>query len=388
MSTFDPVQFLKTEADRLGPYFGKRYLPTTPWAPGILVKRDVFPDGMGNEISAFTAERVLPASDPTWTARSYVLGSDSATCTPASVEVPSSHTLRTYKVYYTALRSVDICHRDLAITWNTARQLEAYYEKLGENTAYAWRERTRADVYDVTERLVAIGSSDVSESSSAMPVLYGGKLTNSLLEQYHLELCRTGAGMVAGTPMMDGVPMFPLVIGPEASRALLRESEYRTDIRENNAMVPELLKPLGVKLNLLGFMHVVDLFPRRWDVVNGAWVERKPWAGTAATYGTKQIANSDYANAEYEDAVINPGAATTQLIPKMSASPGGNTKVVPVDFTGKWDYLVIPDKDTNPKGEIGFFQADLACAALPDRPDHTIILRFKRCQSATLATCA
>lgn len=388
MSTFDPVQFLKSEADRIGPYFGQRYMQSTPWDPGILVKRDIFPDGMGNEITAFTGERVLPSSDPTWTARDYTIGSDSATCAPTAVKVPSAHTTRTYKVYQTALESEDICHRDIGPTWNSAQQLEHYYKKLGENTAYAWRTRTRDDVYDVCERLVAIGSSSVSESTSSMPVWFGGKLTNSLLEQYHLELCRTGVGMTPGVPKLDGVPLFSLVIGPEASRALLRESEYRTDIRENNAMVPELLKPLGVRLNLLGFMHVVDLYPKRWDIVDGAWVERKPWAGAAATYGTKQVLNSDYLNAEYEDAVINPGSCTKQLIPKMAASPGGNTKVVPVDFTGKWEYKVILDRNTNPDGDIGFFRANLACAAMPDEPEHTIILRFKRCQSATFATCA
>jgi hypothetical protein len=390
MSTFDPVQFLKSEADRIGPFFGQRYMKRTPWDPGILVKHDVFPEGMGNEITALTFERVLPSSDPTWTSRSYVIGSDSATCAPTAVKVPSAHTARTYKVYQTAIESEDICHRDIAITWNSAQQLEHYYKKLGENTAYAWRTRTRDDVYDVCERLIAIGSSSTSESSSAMPVLYGGKLTNSILEEFHLELTRTAADMSTDNSvgMLDGQPLYPIVIGAEASRALLRESEYRTDVRENAAMVPELLKPLGVSVNMLGFMHIVDLFPRRWDVVDGAWVERKPWTGTAATYGTKQGLNPDWKNAEYEDVVINPGAATKQLIPGMKAAPGGNTKVVPVDFTGKWEYKVILDRNTNPDGDIGFFRANLACAAFPNEPEHTIILRFKRCQSATFATCA
>lgn len=379
------TNFLYAEATRLGPEMARRSLAKSPW--NALTKRGVWSDESSSSPTHIMWERSLPASSPTWTTYSYNIGSSASLCTPSAVTIDSAWTTRQYNLEHTALESQSLCVENLRAPTMVADQLGALYKNLLDNTAWEWKNKFRSDFTSLCTHKIAIGSSDFSESASAMPVVYGGTLTNSLLETFHMRLNQDGADEESAVSRIDGLPVYALIIGHEASRKLLRESEYRTDIRENGAFVPELLKPLGARVNMLGFMHLVDLFPPRYDIVNGAWVERAPYTSSAATQGNKAEVSALYQNAAYEDAFIH-GNVFKSLVPKPITSPGGNTSFNPQDYSGSWKWSNILDRTDNPDGTIGRFRGILSHAAKPEMPMNGMVIRFKRCATPTYTTCA
>ncbi len=72
--------------------------------------------------------------------------------------------------------------------------------------------------------------------------------------------------------------MFALLRHP----TLLSKSRgFRDDIRYNNAMVGELVKPLGVERSFRGFYHLIDdLAPRYTDGSDGAITRVEPYTVT------------------------------------------------------------------------------------------------------------
>ena len=59
---YDIEQVLINEANRIGPDIYRKTLNTSPWLK--LVKKDVWPDEMGDTIRVLTYERSLPANAP------------------------------------------------------------------------------------------------------------------------------------------------------------------------------------------------------------------------------------------------------------------------------------------------------------------------------------
>lgn len=377
-------QFLISESGRLSGDIARRTLVTSPW--NALIKRGVWEDGLGNAPSTLVYESVLPSSSPTWQSFTYNIGSEASNCVPTAVTIGEAQTLRQYNLVHTALESSTICVENLRAPTMVKDQLGAVYANLAQNTAYAWKNKFREDYYTLAQHKISIGSSDYVDSSSTYsPDSVGGKLTNSLLEHFYLKLCRDG-GSEDSMGRVDGMPIFPLIIGAETSRALLREEGYRTDIRESN-MVPDLLKPLGARVSMLGYAHVVDLLPRRFDKVNGALVERPAYATDGgATYGTRSVISSAYESALYEEATIFVPSVMTSLVPKPITAPGGNTSFNPVDYSGtfKWvSYL----SDSNPDGTLGKFRGILSHAAKPGSVWLGYTILHKRCSAPSYATC-
>lgn len=374
----DIEQLLINESGRIGPDIYRKTLNTSPWLK--LIKQDTWPDEMGDTISVLTYERSLyDQSALSWGNVSITGGSN---CVPAAEQISFAQTLRSYNLQQTALESPEICVNDLRFTMKRKEQLSNIFEILKENTAWAWQNRYRDEYVRVSEhKIVAkLDGTSLYEDDTAFPLQEPtSRLTQGILDRVYLQLVRDGAG---NKPMgrQNGRPEFTIICSPETSDHLLRSDEnIRQDYRWNPGVVNELLSPLGVDRSFRGFYHLIDMFPKRWDFVSGAWVERLPYAGVSATHGTKFNVNPLYEAAAYEDTVVFHQDVFTSLIPAPISSPGGNTSFDPVSYRGDFKWKNIPNKQTNPDGTIGYFRGVLSNGTKPIRPEWGYVIRHLRC---------
>jgi hypothetical protein len=381
MPSFDIEHLLINESGRIGPDIYRKTLNTSPWLK--LVKQDTWPDEMGDTISVLTYERTLAApltwSNVTLNPVNAPLNAGPGTCVPAANEVPFAQTLRQYNLQQAALESPAICVNDLRFSLKRKEQLSNMFEILKENTSWSWQERYRNEYTRVAEHKI-VANSTLAEGTSTFPLSAAtSRLTQGILDRIYLQLVRDGAG---NNPMgrQNGRPEFTIICSPETSDQLIRDDDgIRQDYRWNPGKVNELLAPLGVDRSYRGFYHLIDMFPNRWDLVDGVWTQRQPYVATAASKGQKFVVNSAYESAAYEDTIVFHQDVYSSLIPAPITSPGGNTKFDPVSYRGDFKWLNIPHRTENPDGTIGFFRGVLSSGTKPIRPEWGYVIRHLRC---------
>ena len=166
-------QVLINEANRIGPDIYRKTLNTSPWLK--LVKKDSWPDEMGDTVRVLTYERSLPANSLNWSQISVngVVSRDgtfangtSAISTPSTAnQLPSAQriefaqTLRSYNLTHTALESPKLSVNDLRFSLKRKEQLANIFAILQENTSYAWQERYRDEYVRLAQsKINAVGS--------------------------------------------------------------------------------------------------------------------------------------------------------------------------------------------------------------------------------------
>ncbi len=100
--------------------------------------------------------------------------------------------------------------------------------------------------------------------------------------------------------------------------------------------------------------------------------------GQGGSTRRRWIVNPAYDTAEFEEAFIMHPEVMKSLIPKPITSPGGNTRFDPVSYRGDFRFLNIPDRNTNPDGNYGFFRGVLASGSKPCRPEFGYAIMFTR----------
>lgn len=281
---YDIEQVLINEANRIGPDIYRKTLNTSPWLK--LVKKDVWPDEMGDSIKVLTYERSLPTSALSWnqvsidptlyssgtsTPNSAAASGHGSNALPSVSNIQFAQTLRSYNLTQTALESPKLSVNDLRFSLKRKEQLSNIFAILQENTSYAWQDRFRDEfvrlaqnkingVVDGGGKLVQ-NSGDNSVFSSVVPT---SVLTQGMLDRVYMKLIRDGAG---NNPLdrENARPVFGAILSSEASRNLiLANPDIRQDYRwsgKNN----ELLAPLGIERSYAGFFHMVDDWLPRHD---------------------------------------------------------------------------------------------------------------------------
>lgn len=390
-------QVLTTESGRIGSDIQRRMLHTSAWID--LPKVEPFPEGMGSTIKVLTFERSLPANELTWTAIGQNPDvnntgegdpsgvTDGGTCIPPVQKIGFGQTLREFSLEQTALESPTLCLHDLRVAYNRAAQLENVRSILTENTKHVWIEKNRRDYVDACEHKV-IANSTLTESSASFPLVEPtSQLTQGILDRIFLRMIRAGAG---SKPMdrMNNRPVFGAYMSSETSDFLIRSSGTRDDVRWSSRS-NELLAPLGIDRPYRGWFHMIDDFLPRWNFVNGAWVEVKPYRLVAATKGFKVEENPAYETAAYEDTIIWHPEVMTKTVPKAMVNAGGGASFADLNFEGTWRWVNEYDKDCNPDRVNGFFRAVFACGAKPVHPVYGWTIRHLRCQfDLGLTACA
>jgi hypothetical protein len=388
MPAYDIEQLLINEANRIGPDIYRKTLNTSPWLK--LIKKDTWPDEMGDSIKVLTYERSLPANSLTWSqvsldpvAGTGVVGQGN-NAVPSAQVIEFAQTLRSYNLTHTALESPKLSVNDLRFSLKRKEQLSNIFAILQENTSYAWQDRFRDEFVRLAQNKVnavlgsngqlVANSGDGSVFSTTEPT---SPLTQGILDRVYMKLIRDGAG---NNPLdrENARPVFGAILSSEASRNLiLANPDIRQDYRYSDS-VNELLAPLGIQRSYAGFFHMVDDWGPRYDLVAGAWVRRLPYKSVAASQGLKQEIDPLYESAEFEDTIVFHQDVFVNLVPKPLTAAGSNVTFDAVSYMGdfKWKNIITPD--TNPDGTIGYFRAIMSSGSKPIRPEWGYVIRHKR----------
>lgn len=384
MSAPNIDQLLIQQANLIGPDIYSKTVDSSIWLK--MIQQEAWPDGMGEQIRVLTFERTLAADTDSWTALTQNLPNvDSNSCVPTATQIGFAQRYRTFNLSQKAVESPPICVNDVRFGFQFKEQLRNMYEMLTQNVAYMWKRRYREQYVTLAEHKVvaALDGSTLYEGTSAFPVQNPtSSLTQGILNWARMRMLRDGAG-VAAAGRENGAPVFTLVTSAETSDNIIRQNA--NDLRYTTAKVNELYAPLGVERSYRGFYHVIDDFPRRFNITGGAWVEVKPYI-KAATVGLPEVEkgehyviNPDYEVAPYEESIIFVKDVMRSLVPSSITSPGGNVAYEPQNYRGEFKFLNIRDRIDNPDGNWGYFRGILQSGSKPIHPEWGYAIRHLRC---------
>jgi hypothetical protein len=389
--------YLATESSRLGPWFYQKKLFAK--SPELaLIPRVVYPDQMGYDFRILTYERAAPTAIASWTtASSFSADGESADCGACANTfnaVDAGYTTRTVTLYKYGLKSRMICVEDVKRAWNFSQQLQAIRSNLGNFVKLLFEQRAREDMFTFTKYKVVCdgtiyGNNTATGATSYPAACATDVLQQALLDAYYNILYRDGAA--DGAVGMNGsAPILPLVIGPEASRALLlQNANDRADIRD--AAPGELIKGMFATRSYRNFAHVVTPFPRRFTCSGGAYTEVAPFGSESKTILTGAELAAAYKNAPYEEATIWNTQVINHMVPAVTTSPGGGTQFDPASYAGEWIWSNVKGtNDENVFGSYGRFYGRIHLAPMPIRPELGVSIVFRRCNpdlAAVPTTC-
>ena len=372
---------LVREQDRIGEKIYRKSINRSVW--NKLIPKEAWPDGLSDSIQVLTVERNLPENIDTW---DTLAPSDSSNpCAPTADVVPAGQTLRSYSLAQKALESDPICVTDTRNAFKVQEQLRLMYENLTNVVQYTWKRRAVVEYSRLaTHKMIA--APGMPEASDHFPVIAPtSKLTQRMLNSIYVQLISDSAEIDGGSlGMQDSRPQFILVTDMETSDSLMREDATNTAFLWNRNRVPELLTPLGVERGFRGYYHTIDILPRRWNLVNNAWVEVEPYETAEATKGTKSVISAAYRQAEYTDSFVFLPSVMSFMVPKPIASQGAGTSFRPQSYMGDFKWLNVQNVDAtspkyNPDNSIGFYRALLQSGSKPVHPEFGFVIRHLRC---------
>lgn len=369
---------LTKESGRIVHDIYRRTFASTPWLH--LVDQASWPDQMGDTINQLVYERALPTTT-TLTWQSIVSGTDS--CLPPKYVIDFGQTLRSFSLSRMAIESDPLCVDKLRTSFDVNNQLGQIIKILADNTAYWWKERYRDEYTRVSQHnVVAAAGLPEAPGSSGMPLVAATSTINQgILDQIYSNLVMDGAQNDNPMGMVDGAPVFGLILSMEASNMLLRgDDNFRQDVRWSAPT--ELLKSIGATFSRRGYVHMIDPLPPRYNFTGGAWVRVFPYTTQSTTLGNSFEISAAYKNAAFEDLFVFHRMVYKSLVPSFSQFHG--TRFNPVTYRGDftWRNILVPDTGSgfcNPDGTIGFFRGLFYQASQPVFPQYGYVVRYKRC---------
>lgn len=378
---------LAIESGRIGKKIYRETVDTSPWLK--LIKKETWPDGMGYNISVQLYNRSFTTTVPDWTPMTGPTGSGSGICLDTPDQLTSGSTLTTYGLEMKNLRSDPFCAEFLRFDFEVEEQLKNVLENFRDNVRIYWADFHRTHYTSVCQNKV-IANGSLSSGTTSFPAPTGdvSPLTFGMLKVIYRQLILKGGGT---NPLgrEGGGPAFGLVTGMETIEQLIHDNAAIVQDINFSSQANSLLAPLGVDRTYRGWYFIQDDFPKRWDYVDGAWLERWPFSDSVAvTFGTSTPVSTEYEEAEYEDAyVIHPETAV-MMVPQPITSFGSLTKFNPVDYMGMFKWSNFESED-NLWGQIGTYIARLAAGYKPVRPNLGYVIRHKRCGfSLDLTSCS
>lgn len=378
---------LTRESGRIGPWVYDRTITSSPWLR--FIKRDKFPEGLGYSINVFTSERVFGSSDnPTWSDVSVSDGNSSSVCLPSAEALTFGQTLRSFNLQQKAFNGPDLCIEDLKTSWQIKQQLGKTMESLASLTDWVWTNRYKYEYLRIAKKAYAKAGIPTG-TTSGFAYVPTSPLTQGVLDKIYGKQIRDGAGRNA-LAMSEGRPVFGLICSQETSDFIIRgNTAVRDDYRRIPDAQKELLAPLGIDRSYRGFVHVVDPYPPRYDLVANVLTRRETWTSSSTTNGNKWEINTDWEAAEYEVSFVFHQDVYHSMVNAPMSSAGGNTAFDPQTYMGDFKWLNIQDKACNPDKTIGFHRARFMDGSQPVHPEFGYAILHKRCPNDNdLVTCS
>lgn len=383
-----------TESGRFGPKIYSKSAYRDPIIRLQAMTRGVWTDGMGDIHSHLTYERGFPAVNTADLWEDIAASDDdNDACSPPELLVESGSTTRTSRLRHLALNTEDFCINDIRNKFKFAEQLTKQRNILTDISWWVWSQRYTTDYVDIAAHNITVNQSaglydnGSNGYSAANPA-------NAQLEQYHLEslrliITRDGPEDAPSVEEDTGAPLVELIIGEEMSNNLFRNNpNLRNDMRYalmGHGLNADFLPPgyPRKRKSFGGFVHNIKTFPRRFNIVNGAYVEVQPWVSGAANIGVKSTVNPDWLTASTEEVILwYPGVYRSMVpAPLGEVAPGWAFK--PVNYMGEFTIRNIIERTCNPDGDHLFWRARFADAAEPQNPDIGISVLAARCPVAS-----
>ena len=376
------TESLDTDVSRIATY-------KSVWMNAI--NRSTYKSGTGLTQTTFQIANTEPTTDEeSWAAITLANGTNQGACGGSFSDVNVGFTERTYSPKRAALRGPVICADDLTYDHRVDLFLKAYVEELGKRANRTWEKYYENEYMTLARKAVATSASGLTLVSTA-GVISAIQLSDSThtlsqdqLDVAALELIDAGATSPDSNGWInfgDDGPVFPLLIGIEASQAIAKNnSEFRNDIRYSEPN--ELLKRLGAARVIKNFRHVINLRPARYSRnVDGTFDRINTYVESDATKGKQSTVNPAWKTAVYEAAVVlNPSVMTCEVV-KPTSSAGGLSWNAQ-NYTGEWQFVVGGEKweatCADPLGKLGRHFCEMVAAIRPENPTHGMTIIFKR----------
>lgn len=413
MACVTPFDVLRMRVEDLGPQLYLRASYKDPWLN--LIPRDVYPEGAGLVRSAFTIGRSEPATDEeTWNAITTLSGNSFiGSCGTTYNQTQVGYLETTYAPEGFGLVGPLICQDDLTLHWNSRDFWEKYFQALEKRNVQSITNRLMNIYMNYVPKAAALASGFTYVAGNFTTQPPGSTVDLSTITtptcgllQDHLDttaIILTEIG--ADEPNTNGWitqgaagPIFPILIGQEASnKLLLNNAELRDDYRAafmGWGDANPVIQRLGASRVIKNFRHMITRFPPRWKLVGGV-LTRVPryimsTSSTDATKGQVAIVNPEYDNANiagWEGAIVlSPWVFHEEVLQPVNAAPG--MKWTPQNYFGEWRFVTGNDAllgfsgctgVSDPVHKLGRHFAEYRHAAKPIFPDFGRLIVYQRC---------
>ena len=345
-----------------------------PWV--AYVEKGEWPTGMGYTISSMMLERTLTDSEDghEWVnatpSGNGDVGTTNNNCLPTPELLSFGQTLTPFTMQRRNIQTENFCINDLQNDFMIAQVLGNVMDQLETVTEWIWSNRFQNEYLNLSgHHIVETGTGAIADATTRFtPQVLGNTPTSRLvqgtLEQIYSQLVLDGAVATAGAigKGANDQPIFALFTDATTSRDLIRQDpDLRMDFRY--ADPDKLINTLGTPYSYNGYKHVWLKFPPRYDAGGARVYPYLPIAAT--TKGWKREVNPGYIYAKFQISFVFIPTVFTCLYERPSTNPGGEIKFNYASHMGEFQFLVIPTKDCNPRGELGFFDALYASASQP-----------------------
>lgn len=356
---------------------------------GLMVK-EALPDGIGFNFQTTVVNRSTGTGGG-WVTVSAPNGT-SNNCVPTPTVVNPSMSLLNYVPRQTYLKSNPICFQDARRGYMFTEQVKGIRQNFAENIVDVWENEDKYQYFTAAGHKIVFDSNlTETTNGSTMPATPATSTINQdILDRLYTRIVQDGGGKEAYAKK-QGSPVITAVMSMDAHRQIIKgDDSIRDDFRWADSGKGDgsvLLQSWGIDRTYGGYLHCIDNKMPRFDFVNGAWVERPFYVNEATTIGEQAIVNPDYENAEFEDLYLWHPDVIHRQVPKPLGSVGADTTGRAVNFNGEVYWLNIPNEETNPFSDVGFWGAKLYAAYKPMKPRYGYIVRFKRCPNVATSEC-
>lgn len=354
-------------------YF-RRNVRTRPIVDFQMSTRGAWEDGIGTVVSNLTMARNFPAGVAA--ARTNTAASDGISldaCLPPIINLVDGQITQSYQLRHVALQTPEYCIEDIRTSTQFEKTMALRRKSLSEISKWAWADIFTTDyvnlcAHHITCRTSGAFDNGASGYSTTNPPT--GGLSMGLLESVAQQIFIEGEIPMA-YDMDTGASVQQLIIGDAASRRLLRDNptlEQAIRFAWMGAKDDSPLLPSGMekkRRQFGGYIHNIEPYPRRFNLVNGAYVEQFPLSTAQVTKGSNQNIAPAWQFAQYEEVILWHPALYKSLAPNTMPQPSPGWIFDPVNYGGNFKALNIPNKDCNPDGNKIFWRAIFSDAAEP-----------------------
>ena len=410
MACANIFQALKVVSESLGKDVHRKALNRSVWMNAV--PKGVYPLGKGLTQTTFTIENSMPTNDElAWqnlnagntsnsSSNAYLEQATGGFCDPQWNDVEWGYSEQVYSPERVAVRGPQICQSNLKYQYNVDVFMRAYLEEITKHSKRILENKIQNEYMKKARKVTISGGSgsealnDVdtdTDEISAATLADTVALLPGHLDQLAIKLIESGATEGDSNGWIElgaNGPVFPLIIGMEASNLLLKaDDNVRTDYRESSKS-NELLARIGADRVTGNFRHIVVTNPARFKRNAGdtGYDRVSEHAAGSPTKGTSTVLNPSYTAKSgsgagiYEAAIALVPSVMKQLV-VPSQTPGG-LAFSPENYSGDWQFITGDYKNADgcadPLEVYGRHYGQYEMAFEPVFGDHGATLLFKR----------